>query len=376
MASTLADSFDSLDLDDDGSLGFTLALSALEASDEPNAADIADELNALAAIFGADEPLTLYRPPRTARTPSPPSAPWTPSSLDPLRVVLSTTAAPPHDEVALHILLSIPRGYPTDAPPLLQLQDRYLSSFAVSDELFGAVLRTYMHDTEAGVADGPVVEWSGGVCLFEGIEAVREMAAKWVDEHVREKQRGEELRRVAGAGNEGDDLNGAEDDEAEDIEERIPVERAPRKAPVSTVKCPKIVSSEPLVDRKSVFVGHAARVNSVAEVNAVMAELLSNSKIARATHNISAYQFTSDDGIRRADNDDDGESAAGSRLAQLLTLIDVPNVMVVVTRWYGGVHLGAARFKDINLAAREALAAAGFLPEEKEGKGGKGGKKR
>lgn len=79
-----------------------------------------------------------------------------------------------------------------------------------------------------------------------------------------------------------------------------------------------------------------------------MSTLLSNSKIAKATHNISAHRFLSPDGIQHQDNDDDGESAAGSRLAHLLQLLDVNNVLVVVSRWYGGVHLGADRFKDIN----------------------------
>ncbi|GAA5897010.1 hypothetical protein JCM6882_007332 [Rhodosporidiobolus microsporus] len=392
MSRGLSDSLGALDLDADPSLGVALVLSALEADDRPAAQDVADELQSLAAIFDSEAGpcLSLYHPPTTSRTSSPPRT-WSPSSQDPLRLVLTTTLASPHDDTPLHLLLSIPPTYPTDAPPLIQLQDRYLSSFAVSDELFGAVLRTFMHDAEAAVAGSTaVVEWQpGGVCLFEGIEAVREMCASWVGERAEEKKRGEEARRAEAGETVADGArrrNGAaareyEDDEEEDLEERIEEQagRAPRSPPKSTVKCPKITSSEPLIDRKSVFVGHAATVNSVDEVQAVMAELLSNSKIARATHNISAYQFTTPDGIRRADNDDDGETAAGSRLAQLLTLLDVPNVMVVVTRWYGGVHLGPGRFKDINLAAREALSAGGYLPEEgkeKDGKGGKGGGKK
>ncbi|GAA5845171.1 hypothetical protein JCM11251_003706 [Rhodosporidiobolus azoricus] len=374
---------------DDPSLGFALVLSALESDERPASQDVADELQSLAAIFESDSGpcLSLYNQLPSARTPAPPTT-WSPSSQDPLRLVLSTTLSSPHDSTPLHLLLSLPPSYPAEAPPLIQLQDRYLSSFAVSDELFGSVLRTFMHDTEAGpsVAEGPVVEWTpGGVTLYEGIEAVREMCTKWVSERAEEKRRGEEVRKAEnGAGEtivEAARRNGMrtgdweEEGDELDLEERIEeqAERAPRKPPQSTVKCPKITSAEPLIDRKSVFVGHAATVNSVEEVQAVMAELLSNSKIARATHNISAYQFTTTDGIRRADNDDDGETAAGSRLAQLLTLLDVPNVMVVVTRWYGGVHLGPGRFKDINLAAREALIAGGFLREEGKQKDGKGG---
>ena len=44
-----------------------------------------------------------------------------------------------------------------------------------------------------------------------------------------------------------------------------------------------------------------------------------------------------------ADCDDDGETAAGGRLLNLLTILDVTDVAVVVTRWFGGIHLGPGR---------------------------------
>lgn len=45
------------------------------------------------------------------------------------------------------------------------------------------------------------------------------------------------------------------------------------------------------------------------------------------------------------------------------TLQDVNNVLVVVTRYFGGIHLGPDRFKHINQAARNALELGGFLDE-------------
>ena len=80
----------------------------------------------------------------------------------------------------------------------------------------------------------------------------------------------------------------------------------------------------------------------------------------------------------RLDNDDDGESAAGGRLAHLLQILvshlllwpivpfeyhlqDVKDVLVVVTRYFGGTLLGADRFKHINQAARDALELGGFI---------------
>ncbi|GAA5886141.1 hypothetical protein JCM5296_003498 [Sporobolomyces johnsonii] len=383
MADPFTSSLGSLDLSEsDTALDLAVVLSLLETSEQPAATDVADELTSLAAIYDNPAPsLSLYRPPPTSRTPSPPPS-WTPTSSSPLRLVLSTTLAPPYDDQALHLVLSLPPGYPSTEPPLIQLQDRYLGNHAVDDHLFGEVLRTFMHDAEAGLASAGV-EWTGGVCLFEGIEVVREMCSRWVAGREEEKRKGEEMRKVTGGGY-GIDSSLAKGEEGEEegleveaYEERVPVparKNEVRRAADNAVACPKIVSSEALLDRKSVFVGHAATVHSLDDVRAVMSELLSNNRIARATHNISAYQFITPEGIRHSDNDDDGETAAGSRLAHLLELLDVQNVMVVVTRWFGGIHLGPDRFKDINQAARDALVAGGYLQEpDKKGKGGKGG---
>ncbi|KAL3932685.1 MAG: hypothetical protein SGARI_003893 [Bacillariaceae sp.] len=68
---------------------------------------------------------------------------------------------------------------------------------------------------------------------------------------------------------------------------------------------------------------------------------------------------TAPDGKRiiKHDNDDDGEDAAGSKLAYLLDMRKDENVLVVVSRWYGGVHLGPKRFAHIVNVARELLVS-------------------
>lgn len=42
-------------------------------------------------------------------------------------------------------------------------------------------------------------------------------------------------------------------------------------------------------------------------------------------------------------------------------LQDVKDVLVIVTRYFGGTLLGADRFKHINQAARDALELGGFI---------------
>ncbi|KAJ2147637.1 hypothetical protein IWW43_004814 [Coemansia sp. RSA 1935] len=124
---------------------------------------------------------------------------------------------------------------------------------------------------------------------------------------------------------------------------------------------PNIFTGPPLEMKKSVFVAHVARVRSADDVRAVRDTLLQDKKIAQATHNILAYRITLDNGSVSQDNDDDGETAAGKRLGHLLHLLNAQNLVVVVTRWYGGTHLGPDRFKLINNAARLALDQSGLL---------------
>lgn len=54
---------------------------------------------------------------------------------------------------------------------------------------------------------------------------------------------------------------------------------------------------------------------------------------------------------------------------------EVNNVLVVVTRYFGGIHLGPDRFKHINQAARNALELGGFLDSVDHGRKGRGRKR-
>ncbi|VEU22109.1 DEKNAAC103140 [Brettanomyces naardenensis] len=114
--------------------------------------------------------------------------------------------------------------------------------------------------------------------------------------------------------------------------------------------------SEVIKDRKSTFVGFAREVHSVEEVNKAIDDLSQDSKIAKATHMMRAYRIgDANSSAVYEDCDDDGEAASGSRLLHLLSLMDAWNVLVVVVRWFGGVHLGPVRFRHINECARDAL---------------------
>lgn len=123
----------------------------------------------------------------------------------------------------------------------------------------------------------------------------------------------------------------------------------------------KIIHGEPLVDRKSVFQAHACQVSSLDEVKEVVRIIKENKKTSTATHNVVAYRLSLDSKTMLQDCDDDGETHAGGRLLHLLQVIDVKNVVVVVSRWFGGILLGADRFKHINNVSRDVLSQMGLI---------------
>ncbi|KAK3070672.1 hypothetical protein LTR53_010049 [Teratosphaeriaceae sp. CCFEE 6253] len=134
--------------------------------------------------------------------------------------------------------------------------------------------------------------------------------------------------------------------------------------------------SDVLTEKKSIFIARSAPVTSVDQALQYLNHLLStDKKVAKATHNITAWRIRGDHGVQFQDCDDDGETAAGGRVLHLMELMNVWGVMVVVTRWYGGVQLGPDRFRLINQAARDAMVKGGSAVEAAKDGGKKKGKK-
>lgn len=172
---------------------------------------------------------------------------------------LFSIEAPPadDDDEATHsiiLLVSLPPTYPSSSPPQLQLLSRYIGPYGVDAPLFGMVLRTF-------ISRG-AVEWTpGGVCVFDGLEWVKERCIEWLGERMSEKKAGELLR---------DDERGKAD---ELQEEGKPSARAGREPPAIPAEMPAgitLVEAEPIVDRKSVFIGRACRITDPSQVRGVI----------------------------------------------------------------------------------------------------------
>eukprot|EP00668_Euglena_longa_P001024 GGOE01001226.1.p1 GENE.GGOE01001226.1~~GGOE01001226.1.p1 ORF type:complete len:664 (-),score=186.07 GGOE01001226.1:74-2065(-) len=151
--------------------------------------------------------------------------------------------------------------------------------------------------------------------------------------------------------------------------------RVPTAPPVGDTAAEPIVPShlsqvtiqagEPVTDRKSKFQAFCARVQSLEEVDFVVQTLLANQKIAAAAHpTIVAYRLVDSQGRLQEHRDDDGETGAADKLLYLLQVGDARDVVVVVTRWFGGIHLGADRFRHITNVAKELLQQEGYIGQK------------
>ena len=91
--------------------------------------------------------------------------------------------------------------------------------------------------------------------------------------------------------------------------------------------------------------------------------LLENAKKTWYSKNLllTIFCYFTDGKMFLQDCDDDGETHAGSRMLHLLEILECQNILVVVSRWYGGIQLGPDRFKHINNAAKNVLEIAGIV---------------
>ncbi|MBC9245672.1 YigZ family protein [Paracoccus sp. 11-3] len=108
-------------------------------------------------------------------------------------------------------------------------------------------------------------------------------------------------------------------------------------------------------DRGSRYAVSGGPAGNRAEVDAMLAELKRNKRFAKATHN-SWAAILGGEPVK----DDDGESGAGQLMLQMLDRAGLQDHVIVVTRWYGGKHLGGDRFRHVADAVRHYLTETGL----------------
>lgn len=104
-------------------------------------------------------------------------------------------------------------------------------------------------------------------------------------------------------------------------------------------------------DRGSKYAVSGAPVTDRAAVDAFLKDLKRDKKFAKATHNTWAVSLSDGTPLKG----DDGESGAGMVILRMLDRAELHDHVIVVTRWYGGKHLGGDRFRHVQDCVRAYL---------------------
>ena len=113
------------------------------------------------------------------------------------------------------------------------------------------------------------------------------------------------------------------------------------------------------MERKSRFIARCWPVETEAEA----AELLTGlrKRYYDASHHCYAYRIGSRGEAAKSSDDGEPSGTAGRPILEVLTRQDVTNVLLVVTRYFGGILLGAGGLaRAYTKAATLALSAAGI----------------
>lgn len=115
-------------------------------------------------------------------------------------------------------------------------------------------------------------------------------------------------------------------------------------------------ASDEYIVKKSRFIGYAAPVTTVSEATDFIAEI--SKKHWDATHNVYAY-ILREGGIKRFSDDGEPQGTAGIPTLDVLEKSGVTDCAVVVTRYFGGIMLGAGGLvRAYSHSASIALQAA------------------
>lgn len=127
---------------------------------------------------------------------------------------------------------------------------------------------------------------------------------------------------------------------------------------MSEYRVPFQDSESEFVEKRSRFISHLWRVEDEAEARARIEEM--KKRYYDARHNCWCY-LLKNGGVVRYSDDGEPQGTAGQPMLNVFQRQEVWNVCCVVTRYFGGILLGAGGLtRAYSQGAKDALAAAGI----------------
>ncbi|MBX9974406.1 YigZ family protein [Cytobacillus firmus] len=120
--------------------------------------------------------------------------------------------------------------------------------------------------------------------------------------------------------------------------------------------------SEIIID-KSRFIAHVSRAKSEEEAQEFILSI--KKRHYNATHNCSAYLIGENDQIQKANDDGEPSGTAGVPILEVLKKKKLKDSVVVITRYFGGIKLGAGGLiRAYGKATSEGLQTTGIVERE------------
>lgn len=115
-----------------------------------------------------------------------------------------------------------------------------------------------------------------------------------------------------------------------------------------------------IIIQKSRFIAHVCTATSEEEAQAFIIDIKKKHK--DATHNCSAYLIGENDQIQKANDDGEPSGTAGVPILEVLKKRKLKDTVVVVTRYFGGIKLGAGGLiRAYGKSASEGITATGVV---------------
>ena len=127
--------------------------------------------------------------------------------------------------------------------------------------------------------------------------------------------------------------------------------------PNKKINRPRNTANIEFVERKSVFIGFSTFVENEEQALEIIKQ--KKKQYVDATHNVYAYVIG--DSIARYSDDNEPQGTAGMPVLNSIRMSGISDVLVVVTRYFGGILLGAGGLvRAYSTAASMALDAGGI----------------
>jgi uncharacterized YigZ family protein len=112
--------------------------------------------------------------------------------------------------------------------------------------------------------------------------------------------------------------------------------------------------------QKSRFIAYIQRAETEEEAQEFIQRIKKQN--LNATHNCSAYMIGENDQIQKANDDGEPSGSAGVPILEVLKKKHLKDTVVVITRYFGGIKLGAGGLiRAYGKATSEGLAATGIV---------------